>query len=83
MTAPWEGASLAGGLCARPVFDAASGFLSWLSMRRELVSGALRTVSLPGFRMQRAFSWVLPAADLAGMAGDFVRYARANVHQFS
>lgn len=59
------------------------GFLSRVSMLRELASGALRTVPLRGFRMQRSFSWVLPAADLAGLAGDFVRYARANVHQLS
>jgi DNA-binding transcriptional LysR family regulator len=59
------------------------GFLSRVSMRRELLSGALRTVSLPGLRMPRAFSWVLPAAELAGVPGAFLRFAIENRHQFS
>jgi DNA-binding transcriptional LysR family regulator len=58
-------------------------FLSRVSMRRELLSGALRTVSLPGLRMPRAFSWVLPAAELAGVPGAFLRYAVENRHQFT
>jgi DNA-binding transcriptional LysR family regulator len=59
------------------------GFLSRFSMRRELASGTLRIVSLPGLRIERAFSWVLPAAELAGLPGAFVRYATENRHQFS
>ena len=58
------------------------GFLSRFSMRRELASGALRTVSLAGFRIPRSFSWVLPASRLAGVAGDFVRYSQTVSHQF-
>jgi hypothetical protein len=52
-------------------------------MRRELHSGQLRTVSLPGLRIPRAFSWVLPAAELAGVPGAFLRFAVENSHQFS
>jgi DNA-binding transcriptional LysR family regulator len=59
------------------------GFLSRVSMQRELASGALRIVSLPGLRVERSFSWVLPAAELAGLPGAFVRYAIENSHQFS
>jgi DNA-binding transcriptional LysR family regulator len=59
------------------------GFLSRVSMRRELLSGSLRTVSLPGLRMPRAFSWVLPAAELAGVPGAFLRFAVENRHHFS
>ena len=57
------------------------GFLSRLSMRRELASGALHALALPGVRMERAFSWVLPADDLQGVAGTFVRFAAVNTHQ--
>ena len=59
------------------------GFLSRVSMQRELASGALRIVSLPGLRVERSFSWVLPAAELAGLPGAFVRYAIENSHQFT
>jgi DNA-binding transcriptional LysR family regulator len=59
------------------------GFLSRVSMRRELLSGALRTISLPGLRVPRAFSWVLPAAELLGVPGAFLRFAVENRHQFS
>jgi DNA-binding transcriptional LysR family regulator len=59
------------------------GFLSRVSMRRELASGTLQIVPLPGLRVERSFSWVLPAAELAGLPGAFVRYAIENSHQFS
>jgi DNA-binding transcriptional LysR family regulator len=59
------------------------GFLSRVSMRRELLSGALRPLSLAGLRIPRAFSWVLPAADPAGVAGAFLRFAAEGRHQFS
>jgi DNA-binding transcriptional LysR family regulator len=59
------------------------GFLSRVSMRRELHGGQLRTVSLPGLRIPRAFSWVLPAAELAGVPGAFLRFAVESRHHFS
>jgi DNA-binding transcriptional LysR family regulator len=59
------------------------GFLSRVSMRRELLSGSLRILSLPGLRIPRAFSWVLPAADPGGAPGAFLRFATENSHQIS
>jgi DNA-binding transcriptional LysR family regulator len=59
------------------------GFLSRVSMRKELASGTLRTVAIPGLRIPRAFSWVLPAGEVSGVAGDFFRFAAENSHQLS
>lgn len=59
------------------------GFLSRVSMRRELSTGSLRTLSFAGLRVPRAFSWVLPAAEPAGLPGAFRRFAEAHKHQFS
>lgn len=59
------------------------GFLSRVSMRKELASGALRSLSIPGLRIPRAFSWVLPAGDVGGAAGEFFRFAAAESHQLS
>ncbi len=53
------------------------GFLSRWSIQAELASGQLRVLQVPGLRVQRAFSWVLPVDAPAGLAGRFLRHARA------
>jgi DNA-binding transcriptional LysR family regulator len=51
------------------------GFLSRFSIRRELATGALKTLSIPALRIERVFSWVLPGGDLSGLPGRFKRFA--------
>lgn len=53
----------------------AVGFLSLASIQDELASGRLRIVRLPGLRIQRSFSWVLPGRDLPVMASRFYTFA--------
>lgn len=59
------------------------GFLSRVSMRKELASGTLRSLAIAGLRIPRAFSWVLPAGEVGGVAGEFFRFAAAESHQLS
>jgi DNA-binding transcriptional LysR family regulator len=53
------------------------GFLSRWSIQDELASGRLRPLPLPDLRVKRAFSWVLPVDAPSGLAGRFLRHARA------
>ncbi|WP_095975907.1 LysR substrate-binding domain-containing protein [Melittangium boletus] len=53
------------------------GFLSRWSLQDELASGRLRLLPIPDLRVERAFSWVLPVDALSGLAGRFLRHARA------
>ncbi|MFY0574882.1 LysR substrate-binding domain-containing protein [Cystobacter fuscus] len=53
------------------------GFLSRWSIQDELASGRLRTLPMPDLRVKRAFSWVLPVDAPSGVAGRFLRHARA------
>jgi DNA-binding transcriptional LysR family regulator len=53
------------------------GFLSRWSIQGELASGRFRLLPLPGLHVARAFSWVLPVDAPAGVAGHFLRHARA------
>jgi DNA-binding transcriptional LysR family regulator len=52
-------------------------FLSRWSIRRELASGRLRALEVRGLSISRSFSWALPSRDPAGLAGLFLRHARA------
>ncbi len=52
------------------------GFLSRWSARAELAFGRLRPLSLVGFDARRDFSWVLPAGEVAGRAGQLLRHGR-------
>ena len=54
------------------------GFLSQWSLQDELASGRLRLLPLPDLRVRRAFSWVLPVDAPSGLAGRFLRHARAS-----
>ncbi|XXF81553.1 LysR family transcriptional regulator [Myxococcaceae bacterium GXIMD 01537] len=53
------------------------GFLSRWSIRSELAQGRLRLLPVPGLRVERTFSWVLPVDAPSGTAGRFLRHARA------
>ncbi|EAU63097.1 transcriptional regulator, LysR family [Stigmatella aurantiaca DW4/3-1] len=53
------------------------GFLSRWSIQEELVSGRFQRLAIPGLRVDRAFSWVLPVDAPSGLAGHFLRHARA------
>lgn len=52
------------------------GFLSRWAIRTELATGALRAIPLDGLRIERAFSWALPAGGVSGIAGRFLREAQ-------
>jgi DNA-binding transcriptional LysR family regulator len=54
------------------------GFLSHWSLQDELASGRLRLLPIPDLRVKRAFSWVLPVDAPSGLAGRFLRHARAS-----
>ncbi|WNG51607.1 LysR family transcriptional regulator [Archangium minus] len=54
------------------------GFLSRWSIQGELAQGRLRVLPVPGLRVERAFSWVLPVDAPSGIAGRFLRHARAS-----
>ncbi|WP_342379862.1 LysR family transcriptional regulator [Myxococcus stipitatus] len=53
------------------------GFLSRWSIQAELSSGRFRVLPLPDLRVRRTFSWVLPVDAPGGIAGHFLRHARA------
>jgi len=54
------------------------GFLSRWSIQDELALGRLRVLPVPGLSVERAFSWVLPVDAPSGLAGRFLRHARAS-----
>ncbi len=51
------------------------GFLPFCAIQAELARGDLR-VLLPGLRIRRAFSWVVPPGGAVGAAAQFQRLAR-------
>lgn len=53
------------------------GFLSRWSIQSELALGRLRVLPIRGLAVERHFSWVLPVDGVAGVAGQFLRHARA------
>ncbi len=54
------------------------GFLSRWSLGPEPGRGGLRLLALKGLDARRDFSWALPAGELPGRAGRFLRHARRN-----
>jgi DNA-binding transcriptional LysR family regulator len=53
------------------------GFLSRWSIQGELALGRLRVLPIPDLRVERALSWALPVDAPSGVAGRFLRHARA------
>ncbi|HEX4459555.1 MAG TPA: LysR family transcriptional regulator [Polyangia bacterium] len=53
------------------------GILSRWSIQSELALGRLRVLPIRGLTIERHFSWVLPVDGAAGIAGEFLRHARA------
>jgi DNA-binding transcriptional LysR family regulator len=51
-------------------------FLSRFSVELAVLAGKLRVLPLEGVRMARWFSWALPAAEVPGIAGRFLDWAR-------
>jgi DNA-binding transcriptional LysR family regulator len=54
------------------------GFLSRLSIQREIAHGALQAIPLAGLSIPRVFSWVQPPAGATGPAAVFLRLALAH-----
>jgi DNA-binding transcriptional LysR family regulator len=54
------------------------GILSRWSIQSELALGRLRVLPIPKLRIERHFSWVLPVDGVSGIAGEFLRHARAD-----
>ncbi len=52
------------------------GFLSRWSLAQEIRFGMLRVLELRDLKINRHFSWVLPAAEVSGTAGRFLRKSR-------
>lgn len=52
------------------------GFLSRWGIAHELRFGTLRVLELKDLKVSRHFSWVLPAAEVSGTAGRFLRKSR-------
>lgn len=52
------------------------GFLSRWGIAQELRFGTLRVLELKDLKVSRHFSWVLPAAEVSGTAGRFLRKSR-------
>jgi DNA-binding transcriptional LysR family regulator len=53
------------------------GFLPLCAIQAELARGDLRVLPLPGLRIRRAFSWVVPPGGAVGAAAQFQRFAGA------
>jgi DNA-binding transcriptional LysR family regulator len=53
------------------------GFLPLCAIQPELARGDLRVLPLPGLRIRRAFSWVVPPGGAVGAAAQFQRQAGA------
>lgn len=53
------------------------GFLPLCAIQAELARGDLQVLPLPGLRIRRAFSWVVPPGGAAGSAAQFQRLATA------
>ncbi|NBD09438.1 MULTISPECIES: LysR family transcriptional regulator [Corallococcus] len=51
--------------------------LSRWSIHEELSLGRLQVLPVPGLRVPRVFSWALPVDEPSGVAGRFLRHARA------
>lgn len=51
------------------------GFLPLCAIQAELARGDLQILPLPGLRIRRAFSWVIPPGGAAGSAARFQRLA--------
>lgn len=51
------------------------GFLPLCAIRPELARGDLRILPLPGLRIRRSFSWVVPPGGVVGAAAQFQRLA--------
>ena len=52
------------------------GFLPLCAIQAELARGDLRVLHLPGLRIRRTFSWVVPPGGVAGAAARFQRLAQ-------
>jgi len=53
------------------------GFLSFWDIQQELGMGLVQQMNIPGFRIQRMFSWALPSGELGGLPGEFYRFANS------
>ncbi|MFO0582132.1 MAG: LysR family transcriptional regulator [Anaeromyxobacter sp.] len=52
------------------------GFMSKWTIQTELEAGRLRHVPLPDLRVVRSFAWALPAGEVGGIAGQFLKESR-------
>jgi DNA-binding transcriptional LysR family regulator len=52
-------------------------FFSCWEIQNELAAGTVREIKVPGLRIHRVFSWALPSGGLAGLPGEFYRFANS------
>jgi len=52
-------------------------FFSCWEIQNELAAGTVREINVPGLRIHRVFSWALPSGGLAGLPGEFYRFANS------
>jgi DNA-binding transcriptional LysR family regulator len=52
-------------------------FLSSWEIQQEIALGFARQVKIPGFRIDRTYSWAVSSGDLGGLAGEFYRFANS------
>jgi len=52
-------------------------FFSCWEIQNELAAGTVREINVPGLRIRRVFSWALPSGGLAGLPGEFYRFANS------
>lgn len=53
-------------------------FLSRWGVQLEVAAGRLRVLPIADLRITRSFAWALPSVEVAGIAGQFLRWARRN-----
>src|SRR6266481_4298410 len=53
------------------------GFFSCWDIQKEIATGLVRQINIPGLRIQRMFSWALPSGELGGLPGEFYQFANS------
>jgi DNA-binding transcriptional LysR family regulator len=58
-------------------------FFSCWEIQNELAMRTVREIIVPGLRIDRVFSWALPSGGLAGLPGEFYRFANSIRNELS
>ena len=46
-------------------------------IQKEIATGLVSQINIPGLRIQRMFSWALPSGELGGLPGEFYQFANS------